>query len=146
MTDDSLPLAEMAAETSYTRLLRAAAEVVVPLIIEAGLEGQISPARHKPSAGSDNHRNCFRNRTICTPLGSLALRIRKPRQGSYFQPFLKPRQTAEKGAVPVIQEAWTGGVSNRWVDVLIHATGLSGISNSHPSTREPWPPQKSAPF
>src|SRR5262245_66203463 len=68
-----------------------------------------------------------------TRLGPLSLRIPKLRQGSYFRPFLKPRKTAEKALVAVIQEAWIGGVSTRRVDELVQAMGLSGISKSQVS-------------
>jgi transposase-like protein len=43
--------------------------------------------------------------------GTLALRVPKLRQGSYFPPFLEPRKMSEKALVAVIQEAWIGGVS-----------------------------------
>ena len=63
-----------------------------------------------------------------TRLGTLQLRIPKLRQGSYFPPFLEPRKMAEKALIAVIQEAWIGGVSTRWVDDLVQAMGMSGIS------------------
>ena len=50
-----------------------------------------------------------RDRSLDTGLGPLSLRIPKLRQGSSFPPFLKPRKTAEKALVTVIQEAWIGG-------------------------------------
>ena len=51
-------------------------------------------------------------------VGSLQLSIPELRLGSYFPPFLEPRNTAEKALVTVIQEAWIGasrpGVSASW--------------------------------
>ena len=130
MTDDRLPLAELLAKTGDADFLRAAAEAVVQLIMEADVEGQIGAARHERTGERLNHRNGFRDRTLDTRLGSLALRIPKLRQGSYFPPFLEPRKTSEKALVAVIQEAWIGGVSTRRVDDLVQAMGLSGISKS----------------
>jgi transposase-like protein len=130
MTDDRLPLADLLAKTGDADFLRAAAEAVVQLIMEADVEGQIGAGRHERTGERLNHRNGFRDRTLDTRLGSLALRIPKLRQGSYFPPFLEPRKTSEKALVAVIQEAWIGGVSTRRVDELVQAMGLSGISKS----------------
>ena len=82
MTDDRLPLADLLAKTGDADFLRAAAEAVVQLIMEADVEGQIGAARHERTGERLNHRNGFRDRTLDTRLGSLALRIPKLRQGS----------------------------------------------------------------
>jgi transposase-like protein len=130
MTDDRLPLAELLAKTGDADFLRSAAEAVVQLIMEADVEGQIGAARHERTGERLTYRNGFRDLTLDTRLSSLALRIPKLRQGSYFPPFLEPRDTSEKALVAVIQEAWIGGVSTRRVDELVQAMGLSGISKS----------------
>ena len=91
--------------------------------MEADVEGLIGAGRHERSAERLNYRNGYRERSLDTRLGSLQLRIPKPRQGSYFPPFLEPRKTAEKALVTVIQEAWIGGVSTRRVDEVVQATG-----------------------
>ncbi len=88
------------------------------------------PAAMSAPASGSTYRNGYRDRTLDTRLGSLQLRIPKLRQGSYFPPFLEPRQTSEKALVAVIQEAWVGGVSTRRVDDLVQAMGLAGISKS----------------
>jgi hypothetical protein len=87
-------------------------------------------ARTQRSVERLTWRNGYRDRTLETRLGPLQLRIPKPRQGSYFPPFLEARKTSEKALVAVIQEAWVGGVSTRRVDDLVQALGLSGISKS----------------
>jgi len=130
MTDDRLPLADLLAKTGDADFLRSAAEAVVQLIMEADVEGQIGAGRHERTSERLTYRHGFRDRTLDTRLGSLALRIPKLRQGSYFPPFLEPRKTSEKALVAVIQEAWIGGVSTRRVDELVQAMGLSGISKS----------------
>src|SRR5215471_8098427 len=113
--------------------LRAVAEAVLQILMEADVEGLIGAGRHERSADRLNYRNGYRERSLDTRLGSVQLRIPKLRQGSYFPPFLEPRKTAEKALVTVIQEAWIGGVSTRRVDELVQAMGLSGISKSQVS-------------
>jgi len=63
----------------------------------------------------------------------VALRIPKPRSGSYFPPFLDSRRTAEKALVAVVQEAYVQGISTRSVDDLVQAMGMSAISKSQVS-------------
>jgi hypothetical protein len=120
-------LLEKSGESDF---LRAVAEAVLQILMEADVEGLIGAGRHERSADRLNYRNGYRERSFDTRLGSLSLRIPKLRQGSYFPPFLEPRKTAEKALVTVIQEAWIGGVSTRRVDELVQAMGLSGISKS----------------
>jgi putative transposase len=130
MTEERLPLAELLAKAGDEDFLRAVAEAVVQMLMEADVEGLIGAARHERSGERTTYRNGYRDRAFDTRLGSLQLRIPKLRQGSYFPPFLEPRRTTEKALVAVIQEAWIGGVSTRKVDDLVQAMGLSGISKS----------------
>jgi putative transposase len=130
MTEERLPLAELLAKAGDEDVLRAVAEAVVQVLMEADVEGLIGAARHERSGERTTYRNGYRDRAFDTRLGSLQLRIPKLRQGSYFPPFLEPRRTTEKALVAVIQEAWIGGVSTRKVDDLVQAMGLSGIGKS----------------
>jgi transposase-like protein len=111
MTAERLALAELMEKAGDGDFLRAVAEAVLQLLMEADV----------------------RDRALDTRLGTLALRVPKLRQGSYFPPFLEPRKMTEKALVAVIQEAWIGGVSTRRVDDLVQAMGLSGISKSQVS-------------
>ena len=133
MTDDRLPLAELLQKAGDGDFLRAVAESVLQLLMEADVEGVIGAARHERSSDRLTWRNGYRERTLDTRLGSLSLKIPKLRQGSYFPPFLEARKTTEKALVAVIQEAWIAGVSTRRVDDLVQAMGLSGISKSQVS-------------
>ena len=133
MTEDRLALAELLQKADDGDFLRAVAEAVLQLLMEADVEGVIGAGRHERSPERPNYRNGYRDRTLDTRLGSLQLRIPKLRQGSYFPPFLEPRKTSEKALVAVIQEAWIGGVSTRRVDDLVQAMGLTGISKSQVS-------------
>jgi putative transposase len=130
MTETRLPLAELLQKAGDGDFLRAVAEAVLQLLMEADVEGLIGAGRHERSPERLNYRNGFRDRALDTRLGTLQLRVPKLRQGSYFPPFLEPRKVSEKALVAVIQEAWIGGVSTRRVDELAQAMGLSGISKS----------------
>src|ERR671916_500665 len=131
MTEERLPLAELLEKAGDGDFLRAVAEAVLQLLMEADVEGLIGAARHERTAERQTYRNGYRERALDTRLGTLQLRIPKLRAGpSYFPPFLEPRKTSEKALVAVIQEAWIGGVSTRRVDDLVQAMGLTGISKS----------------
>jgi len=67
----------------------------------------------------------------------LQLRIPKLRQGSYFPPFLEPRETTEKALAAVIQDAWIGGVSTRRVDDLVQAMSRKRLCRLSPDWRAP---------
>jgi putative transposase len=133
MTEDRMALVELLQKSGEGDFLRAVAEAVLQMPMEADAEGLIGAGRHERSPERLNWRNGYRERTLDTRLGPLQLRIPKLRQGSYFPPFLEPRKMAEKALVAVIQEAWIGGVSTRRVDELVQAMGLAGISKSQVS-------------
>jgi len=133
MTEETMTLAELLQKSGDGDFLKAVAEAVLQILMEADVEDLIGAGRHERSADWLNYRNGYRDRTLDTRVGTLQLRIPKLRQGSYFPPFLEPRRTSEKAPVMVIQEAWIGGVSTRRVEELVQAMGLSGISKSQAS-------------
>ena len=133
MTEERLALSELLEKAGDGDFLRAVAEAVLQLLMEADVEGLIGAGRYERSGERTTWRNGHRERVLDTRLGSLQLRIPKLRQGSYFPPFLEARKVSEKALIGVIQEAWIGGVSTRRVDELVQAMGLSGISKSQVS-------------
>jgi hypothetical protein len=52
MTDDRLPLAELAAKSGDTDFLRAIAESVLQLIMEADVDSLIGAGRYEPSSSA----------------------------------------------------------------------------------------------
>jgi len=134
MTTQRLALAELLEKTGDGDFLRAVAEAVLQLLMEADVEGLIGAGRYERSGERSTWRNGYRDRSLDTRLGQLNLRIPKLRTGSYFPPFLEARKTTEKALVSVIQEAWIAGVSTRKVDDLVQALGIeAGISKSEVS-------------
>ena len=77
MTEERLPLAELLAKSGDADFLRAVAEAVLQLLMEADVEGLIGAARHERTAERLNYRNGFRDRALETRLGALQLRIPK---------------------------------------------------------------------
>src|ERR687886_2551441 len=130
LTGEGLPPAELLQKAGEGDFLRAVAEAVLQLLMEADVEGLIGAGRYERSPERLNYRNGFRDRALDTRLGTLQLRVPKLRQGAYFPPFLEPRKVSEKALVAVTQGAWMGGVSTRRVDELVQAMGLAGISKS----------------
>ena len=130
MTEDRLPLAELAAKSGDPDFLRLIAENVLQLIMEADVDGLIGAGRYERGEARQTWRNGYRERSLDTRLGTLNLKIPKMRSGAYFPGFLEPRKTVEKALVAVIQEAWINGVSTRKVDELVQAMGMTGISKS----------------
>ncbi len=110
--------------------MRALAENVLQLIMEADVEGRIGAGRHERSADRATWRNGYRARALDTRLGRLNLKVPKLRQGSSFPGFLEPRKSSEKALVAVLQEAWISGVSTGRVDDLVQAMGINGMSRS----------------
>ena len=106
MTEDRLPLNELLQKAGDGDFLRAVAESVLQLLMEADVLGLFGAGSHERAADRLNWRNGYRDRTLDTRLGSLNLKIPKLRAGSYFPPFLEARKTTEKAlAYAVIQEA-----------------------------------------
>src|SRR5918993_544686 len=133
MTDDRMALMDALQKADDGNFLRALAETVLQILMEADVEGVIGAGRYERSGERTTWRNGYRERTLDTRLGQLSLKIPKLRTGSYFPPFLEARKTAERALVAVIQEAWVAGVSTRRVDDLVQAMGLTGISKSQGS-------------
>ena len=137
MTEDRLPLNELLQKAGDGDFLRAVAESVLQLLMEADVEGLIGAGRHERASDRLNWRNGYRDRTLDTRLGSLQLRIPKLRQGSYFPPFLEARKSSEKALIAVIQEAWIGGLSTRWCRRWVCPGSASETVRSWRSRRPP---------
>ena len=90
MTEDRLPLNELLQKAGDGDFLRAVAESVLQLLMEADVEGLIGAGRHERASDRLNWRNGYRDRTLDTRLGSLNLKIPKLRELRGRSPSTKP--------------------------------------------------------
>ena len=75
MTETNMPLIELLRKQDDGDFLRAVAEAVLQLIMEADVEGVIGAGRHERAEGRTTHRNGYRDRELKTRPGSLNLRV-----------------------------------------------------------------------
>src|SRR3954464_13093893 len=99
MTDERLPLSELLEKAGEGDFLRAVAEAVLQLLMEADVEGLIGAARHERSPERLNWRDGYRGRALDPRPGTLRLRVPKLRQGAYFPPLLEPGRVSGKALV-----------------------------------------------
>lgn len=102
-------------------------------LMEVEVTQHVGAGRYERTPERAGERNGTRERRWDTRVGSIALRVPRVRDGSYFPSLLEPRRRAERALVAVVQEAYVQGVSPRRVDDLVQALGLSGISKSQVS-------------
>jgi putative transposase len=113
--------------------LREALAVLVQAIMQAEVTEQVGAGYGERTPERLAQRNGYRPRPWDTRVGTLALKIPKVRQGSYFPSLLEPRRRSERALLAVIQQAYVEGVSTRRVDDLVKALGCEGISKSQVS-------------
>ena len=75
MTEERLALAELLEKAGEGDFLRAVAEAVLQLLMEADVEGLIGAGRYERSGERSTWRNGYRERILDTRLGSLQLRM-----------------------------------------------------------------------
>src|ERR1043166_2454420 len=112
MTDDRMALVELLQKSGEADFLRAVAESVLQILMEADVEGLIGAGRHERTGERLNYRNGYRDRTLDTRLGSLSLRIPQLRQGSYSPAFPRAAQARREGA----RHGHSGSLDRRRVD------------------------------
>ena len=114
-------------------VLREGVRVLAEAVMDLEVEQHLGAARHERSPERSGHRNGHRERAWDTRVGTIALRVPRVRDGSYFPALLEPRTRAERALLAVVQEAYVGGVSTRRVDGLVKSLGMEGISKSQVS-------------
>ena len=118
MTDDRMALVDLLEKSGDGDFLRAVAEAVLQILMEADVEGLIGASRHERSAERLNYRNGYRERSLDTRLGSLQLRIPKLRQGS-FPTLPRAPQDRREGA----GDGDPGGLDWRHLDPVRRRVG-----------------------
>jgi len=133
MTNATMALAELAEKGADIDVLRQMVQFAAQRQMELETETLCGAGYDEKNAERLNSRNGLRDRPWETRAGTVALKVPKLRQGSYYPAFLEPRRMAEKALAAVIQEAYVHGVSTRSVDELVKAMGMNGISKSQVS-------------
>ena len=113
--------------------LRDGVRALAQALMEVEVTQHLGAGRYERSAERTGERNGHRERRWDTRVGSIALRVPRVRDGSYFPTLLEPRRRAERALVAVVQEAYVQGVSTRRVDELVQTLGLAGMSKSQVS-------------
>lgn len=114
-------------------VLRDGVRVLAEALMAVELEQHVGAPPHARTAERSGQRNGYRSRDWDTRVGTIALRVPRARDGSYFPSLLEPRTRAERALVAVVQQAYIEGVSTRRVDDLVKALGMEGISKSQVS-------------
>jgi putative transposase len=97
MTDDRMALVELLQKSGESDFLRAVAEAVLQILMEADVEGLIGAGRHERSVDRLNYRNGPRDRSLETRLGTLSLRIPKLSRRPAVFPFIWRSMTLPSG-------------------------------------------------
>jgi len=84
MTEDRMALVELLQKSGDGDFLRAVAETVLQILMEADVEGLIGAGRHERTGDRLNYRNGYRDRSLDTRLGPLSLRIPKDGEWPYL--------------------------------------------------------------
>lgn len=127
---DLLRKAELEQDADF---LRDGVRVLSQALMELEVTQHLGAERHERTVARTGQRNGYRERQWDTRVGTLALRVPRVRDGSFFPSLLEPRKRAERALVAVVQEAYVQGVSTRRVDDLVQALGMQGISKSQVS-------------
>ena len=97
MTAPMMTLAELAEKGPDIDVLRQMVQFMAQRLMELDVEGRCGAAYdEKNPAERLNSRNGYRERQWNTRAGTVALKIPKLRQGSYFTEFLEPRRQTRR--------------------------------------------------
>ncbi len=125
-----MELLRKAAVEPEVDFLREAPRVLTRDLMEAEFEVHLGAERAERGPERTGQRNGYRDRPWDMRVDSIAPRVPRVRDGSYFPAPREPRTRAERAPVAVIHEAHVQGVSTRRVDAVVQALGMSGISTS----------------
>jgi putative transposase len=137
MTDDvRMALAELLRKADVEPgmdVLREGVRVLAEALMELEVERHLGAARHERRPARTGQRNGYRERAWDTRAGTVALRVPRVRDGSFFPVLREPRRRAERALLAVVPEAYVEGVSTRRVADLAKALGVTSVSKSQVS-------------
>ncbi len=128
--DDLLRKAQMDRDADF---LREGVRVLSQALMELEVSEHLGAEKHERTVERTGQRNGYRERQWDTRVGTIALKVPRVRDGSFYPSLLEPRKRAEHALVSVVQEAYVQGVSTRKVDDLVKALGIDGVSKSQVS-------------
>jgi putative transposase len=115
-------------------LLRSMVQTFVEALMSAEADAVCGAGYNERSAERTNSRNGYRARDFDTRVGTIATRIPKLRQGSYFPDWLlERRRRAESALVTVVATSYLLGVSTRRMEKLVEQLGITRLSKSQVS-------------
>src|SRR5262245_57763419 len=85
--------------------LREGVRALAEALMELEVTRYVGAGRYERTPQRMGERNGTRERRWDTWVGSMALRVPRVRDGSYFPRLLEPRRRAERALVAVVQEA-----------------------------------------
>lgn len=131
---DALEWLRKQLESDGNDVLREMVRSFAEELMSAEADAVCGAAYGRVSQDRVNRRNGYRMRRWDTRVGSIDLRIRKLRAGSYFPDWLlDARRRSERAFIQVVTEAYVRGVSTRRVEGLVEALGVSSLSKSRVS-------------
>jgi len=96
-----------------TDWLREIVECVMQTLLETEFTDFIGAERYERSEGRHGYRNGYRERDLCTRVGTLTLRVPRDRGGQFSTELFERYQRSEKALVLALQEMYLQGVSTR---------------------------------
>ena len=96
MTDDRMTLIVLVEKKADAGFVREMLAFAADRMMEADVDAATGAAKHARTPLRENQRNGYRERDRETRAGRIELAIAKPRKGTCFPSFLKPRRTAGK--------------------------------------------------
>ena len=92
MTDDRMALVDLLQKSGDSDFLRAVAEAVLQILMEADVEGLIGAGRHERTGDRLNYRNGYREPSPDTRLGSCSCASPSCVRDRTFRPSSRPNR------------------------------------------------------
>jgi transposase-like protein len=136
MTRNKVDVVEMirkAMETEGVDWMRTTVEGLVNELMSQEAQALCGAGYEERSLGRVNARNGYRDRTLQTRVGTLALQVPKLRRGTYFPTFLEAHKRSEEALLAAVAQAYVSGVSTRNMEALVATLGVQSMSASQVS-------------
>lgn len=130
---DVMETVRKAMETEGADWVRTAVEALCNEVMNQEAQARCGAGYEERSADRVNARNGYRERTLQSRVGTLALEVPKLRRGSYFPSFLEAHKRSEEALLAAVAQAYVSGVSTRNMEALVATLGVQSLSASQVS-------------